>query len=74
LLHLVEDMVGKGVVTRADRSRSKGCRGSMTARKGKLIPMNIDGATAGQERARPSAKLERISLGKIVKSRQISET
>ena len=46
LMDLVEDMVGKGVVTGRIAAAARAVEALMAARKGKLIPMNIDGATA----------------------------
>jgi citrate synthase len=46
LLGLVEDMVGKGVVTGRIAAAARAVEALMAVRKGKLIPMNIDGATA----------------------------
>ncbi|MFM8749939.1 citryl-CoA lyase [Rhabdaerophilum sp.] len=46
LIDLVEDMVGKGVVTGRIAAAARAVEALMAARKGKLIPMNIDGATA----------------------------
>lgn len=46
LMDLVEDMVGKGVVTGRIAAAARAVEAVMAARKGKLIPMNIDGATA----------------------------
>ncbi len=46
LMDLVEDMVGKGVVTGRIAAAARAVEARMAARKGKLIPMNIDGATA----------------------------
>lgn len=46
LMDLVEDMVGKGLVTGRIAAAARAVEALMAARKGKLIPMNIDGATA----------------------------
>ena len=46
LLTLVDEMVGKGAVKGAVASAARAVERVMAARKGRLIPMNIDGATA----------------------------
>jgi citrate synthase len=46
LLALVDEMVGKGVVSGRIAMAARAVEAEMASRKGKLIPMNIDGATA----------------------------
>lgn len=46
LLALVDEMVGKGVVSGQIAMAARAVEAEMASRKGKLIPMNIDGATA----------------------------
>ncbi|MCZ8041769.1 MAG: citryl-CoA lyase [Beijerinckiaceae bacterium] len=46
LLALVDEMVGKGVVSGRIAMAARAVEAEMAGRKGKLIPMNIDGATA----------------------------
>jgi len=46
LLALVDEMVGKGVVSGRIAIAARAVEAEMASRKSKLIPMNIDGATA----------------------------
>lgn len=46
LLALIDEMVGKGVVSGRIAMAARAVEADMADRKGKLIPMNIDGATA----------------------------